>query len=278
MAVISVLCVDDDEDEFVILADMFKQMRSLTEDDVLELTWVKDFTEGLRRYISGKFDVCLLDYHLGVKNAHEFLWCVRLYMNQAPIIVLTHHNEFSLDVGLMECGVRAFLPKSDITPISLERTIRHVLGEFKHTGMEGYISQHWKVAANKNILCVEDDPDDYEILRHNLSDIKTTNYHSTHVTNLQAATQQYLGNNHYDACLLDYDLGADCGLDILHELGENINRTPIIMLTNYDDPSLDRISMELGISGLLLKSYATTEKLERMLRYAIHYADKVVLR
>ena len=276
MTVISVLYVDDDEDEFVILADVFKQISDITEDDVLELTWTKDFTEGLSKYISGKFDICLLDYQLGGKNAHEFLSCVRLYMNQTPIIVLTHHNGLSLDIGLMECGIRAFLPKSDITAISLERTIRHVLGEFKHAGMEAHLSQYWEVTTSKNILCVEDDLDDYEILHHNLSNIKTTHYHSTHVTNLQLATQEYLGNNHYDACLLDYNLGADSGLDMLHELGESINRTPIIMLTNYDDPSLDRISMELGVSGFLPKSRATEDELERMLRYVIHYTDKVI--
>ncbi len=283
MTTISVLYVDDDEDEFIILDDVFKQINDLIDDDILELTddrfeliCEKDFSEGIKKYISGKFDVCLLDYRLGEKNANEFLRSVFLYLDQAPIIVLTHHDEWPLDVCLMEHGIRSFIAKSDITPISLERIIRHVLDEFKHSGMVTNISQHWEVKASKNVLCVEDDLDDYEILRHNLNDIKSTVYHPTHVTNLKAATEEYLGNHHYDICLLDYKLGADSGLDMLQELGTNISRIPVVMLTNFDDPVLDHISMKLGVSGFLPKSQATKDQLERMLRYVIHYSDRVV--
>lgn len=283
MTTISVLYIDDDEDEFCILDDVFKQINGHIENDILELTddrfeltCEKEFSEGIKKYISGKFDVCLLDYRLGERNANEFLRSVFLYLDKTPIIVLTHCNEWPLDVYLMEHGIRFFLAKSDITPASLESTIRHVQDEFKHSGMVTNISQHWEVKASKNVLCVEDDLDDYEILRHNLSDIKSTIYHPTHVTNLKAATAEYLGNHHYDICLLDYKLGADSGLQMLQDLGTNISRIPVVMLTNIDDPILDHISMKLGASGFLPKSKASKDQLERMLRYVIHYSDRVV--
>ena len=73
-------------------------------------------------------------------------------------------------------------------------------------------------------------------------------------------------------CLLDYNLGARTGLDLLREVLARGCRTPIIMLTGNDDREVDVKAMEAGAADYLVKGQFGGPHLERSIRYAIGFA------
>ena len=72
--------------------------------------------------------------------------------------------------------------------------------------------------------------------------------------------------------LLDYNLGARTGLDLLREVLARGCRTPIIMLTGNDDHEVDVKAMEAGAADYLVKGQFGGPHLERSIRYAIGFA------
>lgn len=118
------------------------------------------------------------------------------------------------------------------------------------------------------VLLVEDDEDDYLIVRELLSEVSSTGYELEWVKTYQAALET-IGQGLYDICLLDYRLGQDSGLDLIRELTERGYVKPVILLTGYGDYDLDVQAMGLGATDYLVKGEVTAPLLERSIRYAI---------
>jgi len=76
----------------------------------------------------------------------------------------------------------------------------------------------------------------------------------------------------FDACLLDFRLGANTGLELLHEMNKlNIN-CPTIFLTGHSDFDLDVQAMQIGAADYLIKDQLNSHLLERSIRYSIKHA------
>lgn len=62
-----------------------------------------------------------------------------------------------------------------------------------------------------------------------------------------------------DVVLLDLDLGARSGLELLPALFEVAPATRVILLTGVRDPDAHRQAVRLGVTGLVMKDCAVTE-------------------
>jgi len=118
-----VLLIDDDEDDYVHLRDLFDDIKS----SKYKLTWKSSYVEGLEALHREPFDICLLDYRLGEHTGIDLLQEVQKINNVCPIIVLTGHGDFDLDLQAMQMGASEYLVKSQLTPPLLERTVRYAI-------------------------------------------------------------------------------------------------------------------------------------------------------
>jgi two-component system, NarL family, nitrate/nitrite response regulator NarL len=59
-----------------------------------------------------------------------------------------------------------------------------------------------------------------------------------------------------DVIVLDLDLGADNGLDLLPQLQASVPSAKVLILTGLRDPETHRRAMQLGAAGLVLKEKA----------------------
>lgn len=122
------------------------------------------------------------------------------------------------------------------------------------------------------ILLVEDDEDDYLITRDLLAEIgpdyATLEWHSTYSEGLAAILK-----GDFDICLVDKNLGADNGIELICEAIQKGNDKPLVLLTGLNDRETDTEAMEAGATDYMVKSQISPSLLERVIRYAIYHAN-----
>ena len=118
------------------------------------------------------------------------------------------------------------------------------------------------------VLLIEDDEDDYIIIKESLSKITHTKYQITWVPKFEEAVKKAF-DHQFDICLLDYRLGMESGLGILKELRHDHFNAPVIMLTGQGSRDLDLDAMNLGADDYVEKSNLNATLLERAIRYGI---------
>jgi len=118
------------------------------------------------------------------------------------------------------------------------------------------------------LLLVEDDEDDYVLTRELLEAIGHTRYVLDWETDADAAID-VMCRAHHDVYLVDYNLGAVTGIELLREARARGCAGPILLLTGHGDLSTDLLAMQSGAMDFLAKDEITPSLLERSLRYAI---------
>lgn len=119
-----------------------------------------------------------------------------------------------------------------------------------------------------DILMIEDDEDDYFVVKTLLSKIRSTSYRLEWASTYEEGITAVCGNP-FDACLLDYRLGERNGLELLREAMSKGCDVPIILLTGQGDYDLDLKAMESGAADYLVKGLINQDLLERSIRYSI---------
>jgi two-component sensor histidine kinase len=74
---------------------------------------------------------------------------------------------------------------------------------------------------------------------------------------------------HHDLYLIDYNLGARDGVEIVRAAVQQKVRAPILLLTARDDSQLDDVAAAAGASDYLVKGHLTAPLLGRAIRYAL---------
>ncbi len=115
------------------------------------------------------------------------------------------------------------------------------------------------------VLLVEDDEDDYVIIRDLLSEMESLELEW--VIDYDDALRAIEREEH-DVCLLDYRLGERSGLELLREASGRGYKAPIILLTGQGDREVDLEAMQAGAAGYLIKGQIDAPLLERSIRYA----------
>jgi PAS domain S-box-containing protein len=126
-----------------------------------------------------------------------------------------------------------------------------------------------------SVLLVEDDDDDFVLIRELISDIKGAKFNVTRVISYNDGLAG-ICSGHYQVCLLDYRLGQHTGLELLAETSHLENRCPIVLLTGQGDMSIDIEAMEAGAADYLVKDRITSEILGRTIRYTLKQADDLL--
>lgn len=121
---LTVMLVDDDEDEYVIMQDLIVAIPTME----IEIDHVTTYADALRAIELDRHDVYLIDYRLG---AHSGLDLVREAIRGGctrPLFILTGQGDHDIDVQASELGAAGYLEKRVLTSVTLERAIRFGLG------------------------------------------------------------------------------------------------------------------------------------------------------
>lgn len=116
-----VLVVDDSYDQFV----MIKEFLSVTDGKQFELDWAGTYQAGHDAIKKNSHDIYILDYHLGDQSGLELMKEAIASGCKSPMILLTGRGDRGIDIRAMRAGAADYLEKSEITPKSLERSIRY---------------------------------------------------------------------------------------------------------------------------------------------------------
>ncbi len=118
-----ILLIDDDRLQFRLTERMFGSFHG--ERFILE--WSSTYEEGLPKLLSGDYAACLLDYQLGARDGLTLITEAVDAGCTTPIIFLTAETSANVDMAAMRAGALDYLVKGEITPVSLERSLRYAL-------------------------------------------------------------------------------------------------------------------------------------------------------
>lgn len=124
---ISVLLIEDDEDDYLLARDMLSEVAPRK----YRLDWVASYTAGLEAFQRAAHDVVLLDYRLGPHNGLELLHEAAQHRNTAPVILLTGQGNYAVDLEAMQAGATDYLVKDQMNGQLLERAIRYAIQQKK---------------------------------------------------------------------------------------------------------------------------------------------------
>ncbi|HEX4853641.1 MAG TPA: EAL domain-containing protein [Arenimonas sp.] len=125
------------------------------------------------------------------------------------------------------------------------------------------------------VLVVDDDEEDFLILRDLLADFPAGQFTLDWVPTLKQGVEALRAGSH-DVYLVDYLLGPDNGLDLVRlAVAEGSAHRPVIMLTGQGNDEVDREALDAGAADYLIKGNIDGEKLARSLRYAAERARQV---
>ncbi|MEJ2363234.1 MAG: response regulator [Deltaproteobacteria bacterium] len=126
------------------------------------------------------------------------------------------------------------------------------------------------------LLLVDDDEDDYVIIRNLLSEIDWANF-ELHWASTYKAAQHVVKSGRHQVILVDYRLGEHSGLEFLRWLRLEDSTTPVILLSAYGNHDLDMKAMEDGAADYLEKERLTAPVLKRSIRYALDREKNLAL-
>lgn len=121
---------------------------------------------------------------------------------------------------------------------------------------------HWR------LLLVDDDEDDFVITRDLLRGSHQEQVSLDWCGDFQQGLEAICRQEH-DLYLVDYRLGSDTGLELIHQARQAGVSLPIILLTGQGDARLDATAIEQGAADYLVKGQFDSQQLLRSVRYAI---------
>jgi PAS domain S-box-containing protein len=122
------------------------------------------------------------------------------------------------------------------------------------------------------IAIIEDDEDDFLIIKDYISDIEGKSFVVDWCQDYQAAIDA-IKNKEYHLYFVDYFLGHKTGLDLLDAAAELNCDRPIVLLTGLGNKAIDIKAMERGATDYLVKTDLSTEKIERCIRYSLERSN-----
>lgn len=118
---ISLLLVDDDEDDFYLTSDYLRAIPNME----FEITWAKSFNEALVHLEHCHFQLCFFDFLLGAKTGLDLLRIALQKNIDCPIVLLTGKGDNQVDIEAMRLGAMDYLVKSTLDSEKLDRCIRY---------------------------------------------------------------------------------------------------------------------------------------------------------
>ena len=138
----------------------------------------------------------------------------------------------------------------------------------EYTKELGYLEKARPGKTSLKVLLIEDDEDDFILIRDFLLEIKGVDFEMDWISHYEEAVDALKGQRH-DICLLDYRLNQHDGFEILGLANKEKWAIPIIFLTGQGEYQVDLRAMQEGVADYLVKDQINPPLLERSIRYAI---------
>jgi len=122
---VRVLLVEDDQDDFLLTRELFKELSA----EAYTLDRVETVQEAIEALTRCDHDVYLVDYRLGQQTGLDLLKHARSAGCTAPFIMLTGQREREVDLLAMQAGADDFLLKDRLDAATLDRSIRYALSQ-----------------------------------------------------------------------------------------------------------------------------------------------------
>ena len=123
MKIISVLLVDDDEDDYFLTKACLDDIV----DQKFEVTWSSSFEQARLQLAERHFDICFFDYLLGAGTGLDLLRIAQDLRVQTPIILLTGRGDTGVAMKALALGGTDYLVKRELEPEKLSRSIRYAI-------------------------------------------------------------------------------------------------------------------------------------------------------
>ena len=121
--VVRVLHVDDLEEEFILL----RELLSSVPDMQFEFYWVPDIRTAMQAMDEKNFDVCLVDYHLGLDRGLDLIQTAHAKHVKMPFILMSGQKDRSIEREALQIGARLCIDKNDITTSVLLKAIQEAM-------------------------------------------------------------------------------------------------------------------------------------------------------
>jgi PAS domain S-box-containing protein len=120
---IKVAIIDDDEDDYFIIADYIKGIDGTN----FTIDWCNQYETAIEKIKARAYDIYFVDYRLGARTGLDLLQASRSAALDDPIVLLTGKGSKDIDIKAMEYGATDYLIKSELNTEKLERCIRYSL-------------------------------------------------------------------------------------------------------------------------------------------------------
>ncbi|QJW99674.1 hybrid sensor histidine kinase/response regulator [Frigoriglobus tundricola] len=129
------------------------------------------------------------------------------------------------------------------------------------------------------VLLIDDDEDDFLLTRELVSDIPGGRFRLDWTPTYAAGVEAVCAGGH-DVFLVDYQLGARTGIELLRETRERGRSGPVILFTGQGHSRTDMEALDAGADDYLEKAGLTPALLDRSIRFALvqHRASAVLER
>lgn len=124
------------------------------------------------------------------------------------------------------------------------------------------------VRKDIRILMIDDDKDDFMIVRDIIKDVVHHKYTIDWRPSYEEGLKSIAEKKH-DVYLIDYRLGAKTGLDLVKRAIEIGCEAPLIILTGENNFEIDNQAMNAGAADYIVKAAISGQMLESSIRYAI---------
>ena len=118
------------------------------------------------------------------------------------------------------------------------------------------------------VLLVDDDEDDYLILKRTFTQIPHQPFTLTWTSRFEEA-KELVKSKDFDVFLIDYRLGAHTGLELLEIAMPSKRSEPFLLLTGAGDTAIEHKSIQLAAADYLVKGSLDANSLSRALYYAL---------
>src|SRR6202035_399835 len=124
---VQVLLVEDDEDDYLIVRDLLASQRRVR----CVVAWIASYDAALPAIGEHRHDVYLIDYQLGGQTGLELVRESFAWNTRGPVILLTGHSDYEIDLEATALGVTDFVTKQGLTATGLERSIRYAMSHHR---------------------------------------------------------------------------------------------------------------------------------------------------
>jgi PAS domain S-box-containing protein len=119
----NILLVDDEEDEFLLTRGLLAEALEHS----FSLAWAASYQAGREAILTGAYDAILMDYDLGAATGIDLAREVIAAGCEIPILLLTGHGSYDVDLQAMQAGLSDYLNKNRLNASNLEHAIRYAV-------------------------------------------------------------------------------------------------------------------------------------------------------